>query len=215
MSFFTHHSRHSWPPYETPAKHARARNDRKSEDLSIDENPFSFFISPAADDDDDHEADEDYFSAGIDSEPTRPRSPFRRSRTSEISVTDAAKSPAAVLRRWIKHMEARHPYLHHGRQDEGPPPMPVVPFIVPSDDRTERGREADRSAETMRGRKQVRSYSGRPRSWREPSADLWPVSEGCEGVEDTQTNRALGENRMNSPPARERRIRFAEEVVRI
>jgi len=211
MSFFTHHSRHSWPPYETPAKHPRPGNDRKSEDLSIDENPFSFFISPPADDD--RESDEDYFSAGIDSKPTPPASPFRRSHTNESSVTDGAKSPAAVLRRWIKCMEARHPHLSHRRQLEEPPPKPVVPFIVPSDNSAERGREADRSAETIRGRKQVRSHSGRPRSWREPSADLWPVSEGCEGVEDMPTTRTGDGSRMNSPPSRARRIRFVEEVV--
>ena len=210
MSFFTHHSRHSWPAYESPTKHPRARDDRKSEDLGIDENPFSFFISPPADDD--HGPEEDYFSAGIDSKATSPpRLPFRPGHTNESSVMEAAKSPAAVLRRWIKYMEARHPYLHPRRQDEGPPPMPVVPFIIPSDIRTERGRDADRSTETIRGRKQVRSHSGRPRSWREPSADLWPVSEGCEGVDEIQTNRSGDTNRMNSPPPRERRIRFVED----
>lgn len=212
MSFFTHHSRHSWPPYETPPKHPRPGNDRKSEDLSIDENPFSFFISPPAGDD--RESDEDYFSAGIDSKPTPPRSPFLCSRTNEsLSVTEGAKSPAAVLRRWIKYMEARHPHLSHRRQVEEAPPKPVVPLIVPSDNSAERGREADRSAETIRGRKQVRSHSGRPRSWREPSADLWPVSEGYEGVEETRTNRTGDESRMNSPPPRARRIRFVEDVV--
>ena len=211
MSFFTHHSRHSWPPYENPAKNPRAKNDRKSEDLSIDENPFSFFISPPAGDE--HESEDDYFSAGIDNKPTRPRSPFRRSRTIELTVTDAAKSPAAVLRRWIKHMEGRHPYISHRRQIQEPPPKPVVPFIVSSDDSTERGREADRSAETIRGRKQVRSHSGRPRSWREPSADLWPVSEACEGMEEMPTGRTGDGNRMNSPPPRARRIRFVEDVV--
>lgn len=210
MSFFTHHSRHSWPPYETPAKHPRAGNERKSEDLSIDENPFSFFISPATDAG--RESDEDYFSAGIDSKPTPARSPFRRSRTNESSVTDGAKSPAAVLRRWIKYMEARHPYLSPRRQVDAPVPEPVVPFILPSNNTAERGREADRSTETIRGRKQVRSHSGRPRSWREPSADLWPVSEGCEGMEDMPTNRAGDESRMSSPPPRARRIRFAEDV---
>lgn len=211
MSFFTHHSRHSWPPYETPAKHPRAGNDRKSEDLSIDENPFSFFISPPAADE--RESDEDYFSAGIESKPTPPHSPFRRNRMDESSVTEGAKSPASVLRRWIKYMEARHPYLSHRRQIEGPPPKPVVPFIVPSDDTTERGREADRSAESARGRKQVRSHSGRPRSWREPSADLWPVSEGCEGMEETPHTRTGDESRLNSPSPRPRRIRFVDEVV--
>jgi len=210
MSFFTHHSRHSWPPYETPAKHPRAGNDRKSEDLSIDENPFSFFISPPAADE--RESDEDYFSAGIDSKPT-PHSPFSRSRMNESSVTEGAKSPAAVLRRWIKYMEARHPYLSHRRQVEGPPSKPVVPFIVPSDDSTERGREADRSTETIRGRKQVRSHSGRPRSWREPSADLWPVSEGCEGTEEMPHTRTGDKSRLNSPSPRARRIRFVDEVV--
>ncbi len=211
MSFFTYHSRHSWPPYKATTELSRPRNDRKSVDLGIDANPFSYFISPAFVND--HNLEEECFSAGIDTKPSpRPHSPFRRRRDNESSVTEAAKTPPAILRRWIKYMETHHPYIYHHHQDEGPPPKPVVPFIAPSSDNTERGREIERSAEIIRGRKQARSRSGRPRSWREPSADLWPVSEGCEGIEEIQTDQIGDEIRINNPPARERRIRFAEEV---
>ena len=232
MSFFTHHSRHSWPPYETLARNPRSRTDRKSEDLSIDENPFSYFISPPADDA--QELQEDYFSAGIDNAPDS--TPLHRGPTGESPVTHAPKSPGAILRRWIKYMETHHPYIYHRHQEEGPPPEPVVPFISPpnrpspiathsprlpkpvennlsSNTSSERGREADRIAEDIRGRKQARSRSGRPRSWREPSADLWPVSEAGEGDEETAPVRISHEKRLDSPPGREGRIKFIEEIV--
>ncbi len=211
MSFFTHHSRHSWPPYETTAKQTRTRKDVKSEERSIDENPFSYFISAPLDDRD--ERQQDYFSAGIDDRPAqRPLLPFRRKQVDESNVTDAPKSPSTVLRRWIRYMEIHHPSIYHSRQDEGTRSKPVVPFIPPTNVPTERGREPDRSAETTRGRRQVRSHSGRPRSWREPSADLWPVSEGCEGVEETLPNGFGDVHRLDKPPARERRVRFVGEV---
>ncbi len=212
MSFFTHHSRHSWPPYETSAKQARTRKDAKSEERSIDENPFSYFISPPLEENEGLQ--EDYFSAGIDNKPAqRPLSPFRRKHVDESPVTDPPKSPSTILRRWIRYMEVHHPSIYHSRQDEASRSKPVVPFIPPLDKPSERGREPDRSAEKVRGRKQVRSHSGRPRSWREPSADLWPVSEGCEGVEDTLSSGIEAENRLDKPLGRERRIRFVGEVV--
>lgn len=212
MSFFTHHSRHSWPPYTAPSKQARNRNVRRSEGFGIDENPFSYFISPALDDE--HNPPEEFLTAGIDSEPSpRPRSPFRRRHDNESSVTEVAKAPAAVLRRWIKYMEIHHPHIYHGHQVEPPPPKPIVPFIPPRSKSADRGRESARSIEIARGRKQARSRSGRPRSWREPSADLWPVSEACEGLEESQVVERTGEEiGLDISPARETHIRFVEDV---
>lgn len=214
MSFFTHHSRHSWPQYKSVGKGARSRNERKSEDFSIDENPFAFFISPPAEDDALALSDGD-FSAGIDTTPAgRPRSPFHHNRPREFPlVTAGGKSPAAILRRWIKHMETNHPYINRRNQAEEAPVKPVTPFIAPASSKSDRGREAERSAEVLRGRRQVRSHSGRPRSWREPSADLWPVKEGCEGTNERGIDHIVTEKKENNTPVREKRIRFAEDVV--
>ncbi|KAI9723280.1 MAG: hypothetical protein M1812_001162 [Candelaria pacifica] len=221
MSFLTHHSRHSWPPFAhftSPPAVPQAQ----STNPTIDEDPFSFFVSPTPSDDEIYVED---WNAGITSSisgheslssiPTATnafplsRFHFHRSPQATSSVTEAAKTPAAVLRRWTAYVEKHQPHLifrhqkHSSSKSSSPASSPAssprLGKVVM------RGREKDDLALRARGRRQSRSRSSRPHSWREPSVDLYTVPEEKEGGED------MGEDTLSPTKA----IRPKEERARL
>lgn len=179
-----HHSRrHSWPPL-------RLSNFHHKKDINDD--PFSFFISPS---DDSATFIFDHMNADIE--------PETRSRSLSPSMIHnkgkILKSPTMTkLRKWVEKMEAR--YLHTRRSSTSkvpsllitPPESPMTGIKRPaSPEPLEpviemdyapvspplRGRRSHRTARRPYGNRMVRSHSKRARVWREPGEDIWPVME--------------------------------------
>ena len=162
-----HRRRHSWPPLRTHVfKHAH----------DIDQNPFAFFLSTTAGFDDDVED----LTAGIGKAPrTRSLSPLHFGATATTPILKISKSPIAKLKRWIERMEKR--YIHRGQtfSPEQHVASPAIPIPSPGSPRSPifRGRRDDRLNPSFVEKRDVRSHSGRPRIWREPDWDIWPVAE--------------------------------------
>lgn len=161
-------SRHSWPPLRKPRSF--------SVDEKIDEDPFAYFISPAEDRDGFFEAD---LAAGIRDDRWRSRSlsPVyrRRNRKFRKAWSHVADSPTSTFKSWIERMEKQ--YFHRGPTGHtlpqpGPPESPPPPTSPPL-----RGRRNYRTGTAQRVTHPVRTPPRRPRSWREPSMDIWPVLE--------------------------------------
>lgn len=194
---FAHHKRnHSWPPFRLHLPHHHAPSSKRS---SIDEDPFAFFLSTSA-------SIEDYVLDCMNAD-IGPASPRRRSlspnhhrprKSSDSSPRPHATAAILKLKKWVEKMETR--YLRHGRQtspcasassaatapdveppeivldiSELPQPLALSPPL--------RGRRPVRRSKRSIGDRVVRSHSGRPRAWREPSRDIWPVSEDEEDLE--------------------------------
>ncbi|KAI9809988.1 MAG: hypothetical protein M1827_006755 [Pycnora praestabilis] len=212
MTFLTHHSRHSWPPFDLPTTISPGTSKPKS----IDENPFAFFVSPSDNDPptsifESDIFDDDDWNAGILSLPSSSHR-HNTHRNDPSSVALAARTPAAILRRWANYVEKHHPRLaslHHN-------PRSVLQGISPSNSATSSpsssprlgsgGTQAqirrggvnlspvDGGATRQRGRPQMRSRSsGHRHSWREPSVDLWTVEEGTEEIEKEDIGNRDGE----------------------
>lgn len=170
-----HNRRHSWPPL---------RLQVFKPNPVIDENPFAFFISAP-------EEDLDTFTddAGIENTPPRSRSlsPFHRhtSNPSSPVVSAASTNPLIRLKRWIERMERR--YFHRQPASPDSPSTspdvrrlsPTQPVPIPNSPGSLdlRGRESYRLSPPGSRQGAVRSHSGRPRVWRGPSQDIWPVME--------------------------------------
>ena len=167
-------NRHSWPPLRKPR--AFYFNE------AIDEDPFAYFISPA------DERDvfiKSHLAADIERK-KRPRSlsPFRRNSFTLLSAAKATASPTAKLKRWIERMELR--CFHRSPSS--------IQQLMPSPDLPERSDIAWTVSPPLRGRRDVRTSSSnrvtpntrsrprRPRVWREPSKDIWPVAEEGEEI---------------------------------
>lgn len=163
-------SRHSWPPLCEPRS--------LSVEQKIDEDPFAYFISPTEDLDIFFEAD---LAAGIRDNRCKSRSlsPVYPRRTHKLrkAWSHLADSPTLTFKRWIDRMEKQ--YFHRGSSSHtiplpGPseslPPPPISPPL--------RGRRIYRTGAAQRVIHTMRtSPRKRPRSWREPSIDIWPVLE--------------------------------------
>ena len=166
--------RHSWPPLRKPR--AFYFNE------AIDQDPFAYFISPA---DDRDVFVNNHLTADIDRK-KRPRSlsPFRRNSFTLFSAAAAATSPTAKLKKWIERME-----LRCFRRSPS-----SIEQLMPSPDPSELAEIAQIVSPPLRGRRNVRISSSnrvtpsnrskprRPRAWREPSKDIWPVAEEGEEI---------------------------------
>ena len=186
MPFPTLHRRHSWPPFK-PLQTTFGGGDR------IDDNPFAYFISPVEDQD---AFVESHMTAGITKRPrTRSLSPFRAQRHGFSPSASPAWRPLVILRRIIRRLEGRR---YSSRRelspsqpqtqavtsqdlDQQPRPSPASP-LSPQVSPGIRGRREIPSSPGSGRIKQVRSRSGRPRIWREPGGDLWPLLEEGEDV---------------------------------
>ena len=170
----SHHKRHhSWPPFRL--HHFHQKKD-------IDDDPFAFFLSSA---NDGEQYVVDYMNAGTEtfSPSPRPRSlsPARFRKSSHKSHGSPTISAVLKLKKWIEKMEARY---RHRRSSLSPedmlstefpsPPMPLSPQL--------RGRRTARRVSKSVGDRMVRSHSGRPRVWIEPSRGIWPVMEEQEDI---------------------------------
>ena len=162
-------SRHSWPPPCEPRSFPV--------EGTIDDDPFAYFISPTEDRGVFFEAD---LAAGIQDNRWKSRSlsPVYpcRSRKLRKAWSHLADSPTSTFKKWIDRMEKQ--YFHRGPTGHaiplpGPselrPPLPASPPL--------RGRSTYRTGAAPRATHIVRSPARRPRSWREPSIDIWPVLE--------------------------------------
>ena len=166
--------RHSWPPVRKPRAFYL--------DEAVDQDPFAYFISPA------DERDvfvNSHLAADIDRK-KRPHSlsPSRRESFTLVSAATAAASPTAKLKRWIERMELR--CFRHSPS--------TVHQLMPSPDQPQPGEIAQTFSPPLRGRRDVRIGSSnrvthstrsrprRPRVWREPSKDIWPVAEEGEEI---------------------------------
>ena len=166
--------RQSWPPLRK--RRAFYFNE------AVDQEPFAYFISPA------DERDvfvNSHLSADIDKK-KRPRSlsPFRRNSFKNLSVGAAVTSPTAKLKRLIERMELRCFWRSPSRMEQ----------LIPSPDPPEllntaqtvspplRGRRNARISSSYRVTPNTRSRPRRPRVWREPSKDIWPVAEEREEI---------------------------------
>ncbi|KAL2047386.1 hypothetical protein N7G274_001407 [Stereocaulon virgatum] len=166
--------RHSWPPLRKP------RSFYINE--SIDEDPFSYFISPAEDRD---VFINSHLTAGInDKRRSRSLSPAKHKTITSLAAAAAASSPTAKLKRWIERMELRC-FRRSSAMCERPMPSPnpqQPPEIVQTVSPPVRGRRDIRSSSRQRVNHNMRSHSRRPRVWREPSKDIWPVAEEGDGI---------------------------------
>lgn len=185
MPFPALHRRHSWPPLK-PSQTTFGGGDQ------IDDNPFAYFISPT----EDHVFVESYLTAGITQQPrTRSLSPFRcQSHNSSLSAPPEWR-PLVILRKLLRRLEARRDSTHRElsppqpqRRAAPPPnlylqpqPLPASPPSPQTSPRMRGRRDLPSSVGSSKIR-QVRSHSGRPRIWREPSEDLWPLAEEGEDV---------------------------------
>ena len=166
--------RHSWPPLRKPRAFFL--------DESIDENPFAYFISPAEDRD---VFTNSHLAADIDDRRrSRSLSPAHRGGLSALAATAAASSPTAKLKKWIERMELRclrrSPSASEIPMPSPNPPKPLQAYQTVSP--PVRGRRDIRSSSRRRVNRNTRSHSRRPRVWREPSKDIWPVSEEGEEI---------------------------------
>lgn len=167
--------RHSWPPLH---KRPHASNFQES----VDENPFSYFISDPFENGD---AWLTGITAGIDNAP-RSRSYSPRHRTTLMS-TVVPSSPTKKLKKWIEKMELR---CFHRSPRRSPPimqrPLPSPELFTPSKTPLTisppvRGRRNFRVGSTHRITPNGRSKPRRTRAWKAPSAEIWPVAEETEG----------------------------------
>lgn len=171
-----HHKRsHSWPPFLL--HHVQPKKD-------INENPFAFFVSVP---EGAEAVPDDSLAAGIEETPrARSLSPFltrRQAREPDLAAL-TVESHIAKLRKWILRMERR--YFNHKLPNHlgVPENSPASPLLRSPGSPQLRGRGNTRGspravASRTRG---TRSHSAKPRVWREPSDDMWPVPEEQEEV---------------------------------
>ena len=167
--------RHSWPPL-----HKKPRTSYFEQ--AIDDDPFSYFVS------DPSENNDVYLNgmrAGIDDTP-RSRSYSPRHRATLMSAV-VHSSPTNRLKKWIEKMELR---CFHRSPRKSPPviqrpmpsPEPFAPSKIPlTSSPPVRGRRDIRVGSAHRVAANGRSKQRRPRAWRAPSAEIWPVIEEKEG----------------------------------
>lgn len=158
-------NRHSWPPLCEPRSFSVNEN--------IDEDPFAYFISPA-------EGPDVFFeAAGIRDNRWKSRSlsPAYPRRTHKFRKvwSNVADSPTSTFKRWIDRMEKQ--YFRRGPTGHTIPSARPLDLPPPPTSPPIRGRPHYRMGAAQRVTHTVRTPSQRPRSWREPSKDIWPVLE--------------------------------------
>ena len=167
-----HKRRHSWPAFKVHVFHHPPKD--------INENPFVFFLS--APDEPDEVLDD--ITAGIENVPrSRSLSPLLLPTHGEERLFMSTESTSlAKLKKWIARMERR--YFHHTHLL--PPQEPVTPLLLapPSSPGSPQSRGRSHSRGNLNGSRDtaIRSHSGKPRVWREPSEDIWPVLEEHEDL---------------------------------
>lgn len=166
--------RHSWPPLRKPRTFYF--------DEAVDQDPFAYFISPAA------ELDvfvNSHLAADIDKKKrSRSLSPLRHSSFTLLSAATAATSPTAKLKQWIERMELRCFRRSPSSVEQlmPSPDLPEPPKIAQTISPPLRGRRNVRISSSNRVTPTTRSRPRRPRVWREPSKDIWPVAEEGEEI---------------------------------
>lgn len=160
--------RHSWPSL-------RAERSAKICD-TIDQNPFPYFVSPITDEEDIMDSD---LIAGI----TGPRRSYSVP-TFRPKLSHKAMLPVNVimhvnrLKMWIKKMETSH-FHSSSPTSISNPPLPQTPMTLDELPTVPRGRDIHVTA-TSRVRNNIRSPPRKPRAWRRPSDNIWPVTEESE-----------------------------------
>ncbi|KAL8755609.1 MAG: hypothetical protein Q9199_003514 [Rusavskia elegans] len=166
--------RHSWPSL-------RVERSAKTLD-TIDEDPFPYFVSPITDEEDVMDSD---LNAGITSR--------RRSHSMPAFHTELSHKPLLPekvimhvnrLKMWIKKMETSH-FHSSSPASTSNPLSPQVPITLDELPIVQRGRNIHLTA-TSRVRNNLRSPPRKPRAWRRPSDNIWPVAE------ETETSSTIG-----------------------
>ena len=159
--------RHSWPSLRAE------RSARIS--ATIDQNPYPYFLTPSIDNED---ILDDDLTAGISSRHRSHSAPFHNKRRHKPLISDKVIMQITRLKIWIKRMETSHfqsssptPILVHP-----PPHTPITLDELPT---FQRGRDIHATA-TSRVRNNIRSPARKPRAWRRPSDNIWPVAEESE-----------------------------------
>ena len=193
-----HHQRnHSWPPFRLHIPHRK----------SIDEDPFSFFISS---DSDSAGSIIDHMDADIETSiRSRSHSPQMLHNRAKLLASPTGKS-IVKLKKWVEKMEVRYFHLKRPHPSAASNEPSKVPDIVVSDADTPepnlkrpasptelemieeaipipfspplRGRRSRRSSRRPYGNIMVRGHSKRARVWTEPSDNIWPVMEEDEEI---------------------------------
>jgi hypothetical protein len=178
--------RDSWPPTIL-----RLHDDDLSPE-EIDANPFAYFLtSPALEDDDEYEYFED-LSAGIEASnepktPVREVSPSSLQRTPLETAEDSHAGRGFAIPLSLRDFSISHSSSKKEKKaPQGTADLDHVPQTPPTP--ALRGRGTIRLPPN-RGRGQTRSRSlssPRPHSWREPSPDVWSIPEEKEdtGLDD-------------------------------
>lgn len=162
--------RHSWPSLRV------TKSPRSSK--PIDQDPFAYFVSPVLDEE---SVIQFRLSAGI-TNPRRSRSlpSFRLKSGRGQTATDRARRRVAKLKKWIERMQLA--YFHHRTLVPATSPTPPVPQMMAEEPiAIDRGRDTQVIA-TSRIRAQTRTPPRKPRVWRQPSDNIWPVAEEMEEV---------------------------------
>lgn len=160
--------RYSWP----------SLRDRKSikKCATIDEDPFAHFISHPEGQATSYET---FLDAGISNKKrSRSLSPFRRKRHEGMSASSHKSSASSKLLKWVEKMEKN--YIHRS----SPPPgisSPIPSITVEQSSPPVRGRTTNPGSNS-RNRSNLRTPPRKPRAWREPSQDIWPVAEEAEDI---------------------------------
>jgi len=185
MPFSESSRRDSWPPTIL-----RIREDDTVDTDSIDENPFSFFLTTPEDDIDD---DED-LSAGIESKSSKihqvreispsdiQRSPLPLDDEEEDDADFGLAMPLSLKDFTRKHINDGRTSRAGKREEDG---LTGLGIAIPVS--TIRGRATVQLAPARNGkvRGRTRSLSARrPRSWRAPSPDLGSIKEERESDEE-------------------------------
>ncbi|KAL8745889.1 MAG: hypothetical protein Q9190_002035 [Brigantiaea leucoxantha] len=168
--------RHSWPPLRKP-KPVEKYNP-------IDENPFAHFVSSL---DDQSSYSESDLTAGIDDERrSRSMPPFHRNSQDNGPAASYKSSKTARLLQWIEKMEKQ--YLHRSPSPPKISPSKISPPLsanpIAQISPPLRGRLLQPTFNS-RVRTNLRTPPRRPRAWREPSGNIWPVAEEPEETGDT------------------------------
>lgn len=192
MPFNELQRRDSWPP-------TILRVHEDDDTLAdIDENPFSYFLTPEDFDDDIEDLSAGIETLDVPKQQVRTVSPSSLQR---VPVEDDDASFGVAMPLSLRDFTRAH---SKRREEQGPARNERVRIIdvEPPSSSPRRGRAMVRlsppRSRNGRGRGQTRSLSARrPQSWREPSPDIWSIeeeSEGDGGENDKESDKQGGRN---------------------
>ncbi|KAI4250532.1 MAG: hypothetical protein L6R40_000132 [Gallowayella cf. fulva] len=146
--------------------------------VPIEQDPFPYFVSPIFEEEDDTENE---LTAGIMGRCRSVSTPnLAHKPTHKYLLPERAMFQATKLKLWIKKMEASHFHSSSPTLVVAPIPPPQAPITLEDLPPIQRGRDIHFTA-TSRVRTKVRTPSRKPRAWRRPSDNIWPVEEEPEG----------------------------------